>query len=70
MESLSPESHVPMDQNDNATKPPESNPISSQDLPARTDSRVRVEPCEFESLLQRAMEILSARARSATASRS
>ncbi len=70
MESLSPESHVPMDQNDNETKPLESTPDSAQDLPERTDSRVRVEPCEFESLLQRAMEILSARARSATASRS
>jgi hypothetical protein len=59
-----------MDENDNATKSQDRNPASSQDVPERADSRVRVEPCEFESLLQRAMEILSARARGATASRS
>jgi hypothetical protein len=59
-----------MDENDNATKRLDSNPASSQDVHEQTDSRVRVEPCEFEKLLQRAMEILSARARSATASRS
>jgi hypothetical protein len=59
-----------MDENDNATKSLDSNPASSQDLLEQTDSRVRVEPCEFEELLQRAMEILSARARGATASRS
>jgi len=59
-----------MNSNDNATKPVESNPISSQGLPEKTHSGVRVEPCEFESLLQRAMEILSARARGATASSS
>jgi len=70
MESLCPESPNTMDENDNATKPLDSNPASSQDLPELADSRVRVEPCEFESLLQRAMEILSARARGATASRS
>jgi hypothetical protein len=57
-----------MNLNDNAMKPLESNPISSRDLPEEIRSRVRVEPCEFESLLQRAMEILSARARGATAS--
>ena len=59
-----------MDENDNATRPLDSNPASSQDLPELGDSRVRVEACEFEKLLQRAMEILSARARSASASRS
>lgn len=52
----------------NATKPVESNLVSSQDLPEGIPSRVRVEPREFERLLQRAMEILSARARTATAS--
>jgi hypothetical protein len=67
---LSLESHVPMNLNDNAMKLLESNPVSLRDLPEETHSRVRVEPCEFESLLQRAMEILSVRARSATASSS
>jgi len=28
-------------------------------FPKKIDSRMRVEPCEFESLLQRAVEILS-----------
>ncbi len=59
-----------MSPNDNATKPLESNLASSRDLPEENHSRVRVEPCEFESLLQRAMEILSDKARSATPSRS
>jgi hypothetical protein len=57
-----------MNLNDNAMKPLGSNLVSSRELPEEIHSRVRVEPCEFESLLQRAMEILSARARSATAS--
>jgi hypothetical protein len=70
MEPLSEESYVPMNLNDKAMKPLESNLDSSQELPEETLSRVRVEPCEFESLLQRAMEILSLRAQSATASRS
>jgi hypothetical protein len=59
-----------MNLNDNAIKPLESNPVSSPDLPEEIHSRMRVEPCEFECLLQRAMEILSARARSAAASSS
>jgi hypothetical protein len=59
-----------MNLNDSAMKQLESSPISSRDLPEEIHSRVRVEPCEFESLLQRAMEILSVRARSATASSS
>ncbi len=57
-----------MNLNDNAVKPLESNLVSSPDLSEETHSRVRVSPREFESLLQRAMEILSARARTATAS--
>jgi hypothetical protein len=57
-----------MNLNDKAVNPLENNLVSSPDLPAETPSRVRVEPCEFESLLQRAMEILSTRAESATAS--
>lgn len=70
MELLSEESYAPMNPNDKATKPLESNLVPSQEDQEETPSRVRVEPCEFESLLQRAMEILSIRARSATASRS
>jgi hypothetical protein len=57
-----------MNLNDNVIRPLEHNLVTSRDLPEGIHSRVRVEPCEFESLLQRAMEILSARARSATAS--
>jgi hypothetical protein len=39
--------------------------------PEREKARgVWVEPCEFETLLERAMEILSARARTATSSSS
>jgi hypothetical protein len=70
MELVSEESHAPMNLNDKAIKPLESNLVSSQERPEETPSRVRVEPCEFERLLQRAMEILSIRARRATASRS
>jgi len=69
-EPLSPESDILMNVIDNAMKPLENKPNSAQDLPERTNSCVRVEPCEFESLLQRAMEILSIRAQSATPSRS
>ena len=57
-----------MNLNDNAIQPVESNLVSSRNLSEETHSRVRVSPYEFESLLQRAMEILSARARTATAS--
>jgi hypothetical protein len=57
-----------MNLSDEAMKQPESNTIPSRELPEENHSRVRVEPCEFERLLQRAMEILSVRARSATAS--
>jgi hypothetical protein len=70
MELLSEESYAPMNLNEKATKPLESNLDSSPDLPKETPSRVRVEPSEFESLLQRAMEILSIRAQSPTISRS
>jgi hypothetical protein len=70
MELLSEESRAPMNLNDNAKKPLGSNLVPSLDFPEETPSRVRVEPCEFESLLQRAMEILNLRAQSATASRS
>jgi hypothetical protein len=59
-----------MNLNENLMKPIEDKPVSAQELPDRTSSRVRVEPCEFERLLQRAMEILSMRAQSATLSRS
>jgi hypothetical protein len=59
-----------MSLNDNAMKPLQGNPVSSPDLTEENPSRARVEPSEFESLLQRAMEILNARARAATASSS
>jgi hypothetical protein len=70
MELLSEESHAPMNLNDNAKKALGSNLVPSLDFPEETPSRVRVEPCEFESLLQRAMEILNLRAQSATTSTS
>ncbi len=57
-----------MNLSDKTTKLSENNLASQRDLPEEIDSRMRVEPCEFESLLQRAVEILSARAQSATAS--
>jgi hypothetical protein len=69
-EALSPESEVSMSLDINAMKPLESNPVSSRGLTEEIHSPVRVEPCEFERLLQRAMEILSIRARIAAASRS
>jgi hypothetical protein len=59
-----------MNPNDDAKKPIENNAVSSRNFSEEIDSRVRVEPCEFENLLQRAMEILTSRERSATASRS
>jgi hypothetical protein len=59
-----------MSLNDNVMKPLENKTISAQELRDRSNSRVRVEPYEFERLLQRAMEILSLRAQSATPSRS
>jgi hypothetical protein len=59
-----------MNINDKVIKPLESNLVSSRELSEEAPVRVYVEPCEFESLLQRAMEILSIRAQSATASRS
>jgi hypothetical protein len=54
--------------NDNATKPLETKPVSAREFSERTNSRLRVEPYEFERLLQRAMEILSIRAQSTTSS--
>jgi len=57
-----------MNSSDKTIKPSENNLASQRDLPEEIDSRMRVEPCEFESLLQRAVEILSARAQSATTS--
>ncbi len=59
-----------MNVNDNTMKPVEDKRTSAQELPERSNSRARVEPCEFERLLQRAMEILSIREQSATLSRS
>ncbi len=58
-----------MSLNDKLMKPLENKPASAQEPPDRSNSRVRVEPFEFESLLERAMEILSIRAQSATPSR-
>ncbi len=59
-----------MNLNDNLMKPLENKTISAQDPFDRSNSRVRVEPFEFEKLLERAMEILSIRAQSAIPSRS
>jgi hypothetical protein len=64
------ESDLSMNLNENVTNSLESNAVSSRDLPDESHTRVRVEPWEFESLLQRAIEILSIRAKSATASQS
>jgi len=58
-----------MSLNDDAMKPLQGNSVSSGDLTEENRSRAQVEPCEFERLLQRAMEILSIRAQTATASR-
>jgi hypothetical protein len=69
MELLSEESYTPMKLNDNAMKPLQGNSVPSRDLAEEDRSRVQIEPCEFESLLHRAMEILSIRAQTATASR-
>ncbi len=44
-----------MNLNDNAAQPLDSNLVSSRDLPEETHSGLRVEPCEFENLLERAM---------------
>ena len=59
-----------MNLNENLMKPVENKTISAQELPDRSNSRVYVEPCEFERLLQRAVEVLSTRAQSAAPSRS
>jgi hypothetical protein len=59
-----------MNLNEDLMKSVEDKRISAQELPDRSNSRVYVEPCEFERLLQRAVEVLSIRAQSATLSRS
>jgi hypothetical protein len=58
-----------MDMNNDSMKLLENKPISAQDLRERANSRLRVEPYEFENLLRRAMEILSIRGQIATPSR-
>jgi hypothetical protein len=57
-----------MNLSNTAVQPFGSNLVSSQNLAEETHPPARVGPCEFERLLQRAMEILNARARSAAAS--
>jgi hypothetical protein len=47
----------------------ESSYVPSRDVPDENQTGVSVEACEFEKLLQRAAEILSIRAQSATSSR-
>jgi hypothetical protein len=56
--------------NVNDPKVPPATPQSqtSGETNASTGPGTRVEPCEFESLLRRAMEILDTRARAATTS--
>ncbi len=56
--------------NTNATQSFESSLAPSRNLTEESDSRSQIEPCEFERLLQRAVEILSARARITEASSS
>jgi hypothetical protein len=53
----------------NAMQSFKSSPVGSRNL-SEENYPSRIEPCEFELLLQRAAEVLSARARSAQASRS
>jgi hypothetical protein len=55
--------------NDKSMKAVETKAVSGQELPERSNSGVRVEPFEFERLLQNAMKILIIRAQSATRSR-
>ena len=76
-ETLSPKNNAPMNRNTNtlnadATHSFESSLVSSQSHIEieESHSRSRIEPCEFERLLQRAVEILSARARNTEASSS
>ncbi len=52
-----------MNPDDQIPKPQEHEDVPSEDRPESRRSGPCVEPCEFESLLQRAMEILSAKAR-------
>ncbi len=58
-----------MNPNNNKMASLENNLASSQGPTEEDHKFVCVEPCEFEALLQRAMEILDAQARTATASR-
>ena len=70
MQLQSKENSQPMYQNNTETNQLKSNLATSQELPVENDSRVRVSPCEFELLLQRAAEILNAGTRIAAASHS
>lgn len=45
-------------------------PIAGAQMQPASPAAPRIERCEFEALLERAMEILSARTRNASASRS
>ena len=62
------ESVVPMNANENAVHAGECGAFPLHETRPERAGEVRVEPCEFEKLLQRAMEILDTRARAATAS--
>jgi hypothetical protein len=57
---------VTMNVSENAVQAGERGVLRSNEPVLERTRGVRVEPCEFERLLQRAMEILSVRARIAT----
>ncbi len=59
-----------MNANENAVHPGETGVFRSNEPERERLAGVRVEACEFEALLRRAMEILSARAQTATLRRS
>jgi hypothetical protein len=59
-----------MNGNENTIQPTETGLIPAVERPERNSKGIAVEPREFENLLQRAMEILTARAERVTPQRS
>jgi hypothetical protein len=59
-----------MNANENAGPTQVQRALRASDPELEKSRGVRIEPCEFETLLERAMEILSASARAATPSAS
>ncbi len=60
------ENRKPMNVQDPKLSSPSSNSPVSAESASSVPPGARVEPCEFESLLRRAMEIMNSRARAAT----